>query len=121
MQVLGLTGSIGMGKSTVAGMFRARGVAVFDADAEVHGLYAGEAVPLVEAAFPGTTSAGTVDRHRLAAALGDLAAKLPEELRSDPELAFLNDPARLREILPDVEELLVAALVARSAERPGEP
>src|SRR5690606_10164232 len=69
MLILGLTGSIGMGKSTVAAMFRARGVAVFDADAEVHRLYAGEAVPLVEAAFPGTTDDSRIDRTRLAAAL----------------------------------------------------
>lgn len=69
MLIVGLTGSIGMGKSTVAGLLRLRGIPVFDADAEVHRLYAGEAVPLVEAAFPGTTSAGQVDRARLAAAL----------------------------------------------------
>ena len=75
MQILGLTGSIGMGKSTIAGMLRARGVPVFDADAEVHRLYAAEAVPLVEAAFPGTTAEGRVDRPRLAAALGEDAAR----------------------------------------------
>lgn len=69
MLVVGLTGSIGMGKSTVAGMLRARGIAVFDADAEVHRLYAGEAVPLIEAAFPGTTADDQVDRTKLAAAL----------------------------------------------------
>ena len=75
MQILGLTGSIGMGKSTIAGMLRARGVPVFDADAEVHRLYAAEAVPLVEAAFPGTTAEGRVDRPRLAAALGEDAVR----------------------------------------------
>lgn len=75
MIVVGLTGSIGMGKSTIAGMLRARGVPVFDADAEVHRLYAAEAVPLVEAAFPGTTAEGRVDRPRLAAALGEDAAR----------------------------------------------
>ena len=69
MLVVGLTGSIGMGKSTVAGMLRARGIAVFDADAEVHRLYASEAVPLIEAAFPGTTADDQVDRTKLAAAL----------------------------------------------------
>lgn len=75
MLVVGLTGSIGMGKSTVAGMLKARGIAVFDADAEVHGLYAGEAVPLIETAFPGTTADGRVDRVKLAAALAGDAAR----------------------------------------------
>ena len=70
MIVVGLTGSIGMGKSTVAEMFRTRGVPVFDADAEVHRLYAGDAIDAVEAAFPGTTAGGRVDRARLTAALG---------------------------------------------------
>ena len=69
MLVVGLTGSIGMGKSTVAAHFRRRGIAVCDADAEVHKLYDGAAAPLIEAAFPGTTQAGTVDRQKLAAAL----------------------------------------------------
>lgn len=75
MLIMGLTGSIGMGKTTVAAMFTARGVPVFDADAEVHRLYAAEAVPLVEAAFPGTTVDGKVDRARLAAALAADGAK----------------------------------------------
>ncbi|MQT12885.1 dephospho-CoA kinase [Segnochrobactrum spirostomi] len=65
MIVLGLTGSVGMGKSTVAGMIRARGVPVNDADAVVHRLYAGAAVPLIEAAFPGTVVDGVVDRGTL--------------------------------------------------------
>lgn len=69
MLVIGLTGSIGMGKSTIAARFRALGIAVCDADAEVHKLYAGKAVPLIEAAFPGTTANGVVDRGRLGAAL----------------------------------------------------
>lgn len=69
MLVVGLTGSIGMGKSTVASFLRARGVAVFDADAAVHELYRGEAVPLIEVAFPGTTNGGVVDRAKLLAAL----------------------------------------------------
>ncbi len=73
MLIVGLTGSIGMGKSTVAGMFRKRGIPVFDADAEVHRLYAGEAVPQIEAAFPGTTANGVVDRAKLAAALASNA------------------------------------------------
>jgi dephospho-CoA kinase len=67
MMILGLTGSIGMGKSTTAQMFAEAGVPVHDADAAVHRLYSGEAVPLIEAAFPGSTSDGKVDRDRLAA------------------------------------------------------
>jgi dephospho-CoA kinase len=69
MLVAGLSGSIGMGKSTVAGRLRALGIPVCDADAEVHRLYEGAAVPAVEAAFPGTTADGKVDRQKLAAAL----------------------------------------------------
>ena len=69
MLVVGLTGSIGMGKSTVAARLRALGIGVCDADAEVHKLYEGAAVPLIEAAFPGTTADGKVDRQKLAAAL----------------------------------------------------
>jgi dephospho-CoA kinase len=69
MLVVGLTGSIGMGKSAVAARLRALGIGVCDADAEVHKLYEGTAVPAIEAAFPGTTAAGKVDRQKLAAAL----------------------------------------------------
>jgi dephospho-CoA kinase len=65
MLVLGLTGSIGMGKSTTAKLFEEAGVPVYDADASVHKLYEGEAVPFIEAAFPGTTAGGKVDRARL--------------------------------------------------------
>ena len=66
MIVLGLTGSIGMGKSTTARMFADAGVPVHDSDETVHRLYSGVAAPLVEAAFPGTVTAGTVDRAELA-------------------------------------------------------
>lgn len=62
---LGLTGSIGMGKTTTAGLFAAAGIPVNDADQVVHDLYAGDAAPLVEAAFPGTVVDGVVDRQRL--------------------------------------------------------
>jgi len=67
MIILGLTGSIGMGKSTTAKLFAEAGVPVYDADAAVHRLYEGEAVPVIEAAFPGTTVNGKVDRDRLSA------------------------------------------------------
>jgi dephospho-CoA kinase len=67
MIVLGLTGSVGMGKSATAKMFAEEGVPVFDADAAVHRLYEGEAVPLVEAAFPGSTTDGRLDREKLSA------------------------------------------------------
>jgi dephospho-CoA kinase len=71
MLIVGLTGSIGMGKSTVAARFREHGIAVCDADAEVHKLYEGAAVAAIEAAFPGTTAGGKVDRQRLGQALID--------------------------------------------------
>lgn len=75
MIVLGLTGSIGMGKSTTAAMFAARGVPVFDADSAVHLLYAGPLVPEIEAAFPGTTTGDAVNRVALGQrVLGDPAA-----------------------------------------------
>ena len=67
MKILGLTGSIGMGKSTTAKLFAEAGVPVYDADATVHRVYEGEAVPAIEAAFPGTTADGKVDRARLSA------------------------------------------------------
>ncbi len=67
MLILGLTGSIGMGKSTTAKLFAEAGVPVYDADATVHKVYEGEAVPAIEAAFPGTTAGGKVDRERLSA------------------------------------------------------
>ena len=75
MFILGLTGSLGMGKSATAKMFAEDGVPVHDADAAVHRLYDGEAVAAVEAAFPGTMSGGKVDRARLGQrVLGDADA-----------------------------------------------
>jgi len=65
MLIIGLTGSIGMGKSTTLQMFADAGVPVYDADAAVHAVYSSTAVPLVEAAFPGTTTDGKVDRQKL--------------------------------------------------------
>ena len=75
--ILGLTGSIGMGKSAVAAMLRGLGVPVFDADAEVHSLQGpgGVLIPAIEAAFPGSTDAGGVKRAELGAQVfGDAAA-----------------------------------------------
>jgi dephospho-CoA kinase len=66
MIVAGLTGSIGMGKSTVAAYLRDQGIPVLDADKIVHDLYAGEAAPLIEVVFPGTVRDGVVDRAVLA-------------------------------------------------------
>lgn len=75
MFILGLTGSLGMGKSATAKMFAEQGVPVHDADAAVHQLYESEATPLIEAAFPGTTGGGKVNRDKLAQrVLGDTAA-----------------------------------------------
>lgn len=76
--IIGLTGSIGMGKSTVAAMFRKLGVPVFDADAEVRRVQGpkGAALPAIEALFPGTTHAGGLDREKLGAAVFGDHAKL---------------------------------------------
>ena len=82
MLILGLTGSIGMGKSTTAKLFEEAGVPVYDADATVHKLYEGEAAPAIEAAFPGTTVDGRVDRTRLSARVvhGPAAMKQLEQI-----------------------------------------
>lgn len=96
MITLGLTGSIGMGKSTTAKMFAAEGVPVYDADRAVHALYRGRAVPVVEAAFPGVVVDGVVDRTRLGAlVLNDTAAMKRLEALIHPmvreeEMAFLE-------------------------------
>jgi dephospho-CoA kinase len=100
MFVIGLTGSIAMGKSTTARFFAEAGVPVHDADATVHRLYQSEAVPAVEAAFPGTTSGGKVDREKLAArVLGDKAALRQLEAVVHPmvrksEMQFLAEAER---------------------------
>src|ERR1700733_14654613 len=82
MIVLGLTGSIGMGKSTTAQLFAEAGVPVYDADAAVHRIYEAEAGPAIEAAFPGTTTNGKVDRNRLSARVvhDPAAMKLLEQI-----------------------------------------
>ena len=91
--ILGLTGSIGMGKSTVAAMFKARGVPVFDADAVVHQLQGpgGALVQAIEAAFPGSTGAGGVQRETLGAQVfGDPAALARLESIVHPAVASLR-------------------------------
>jgi dephospho-CoA kinase len=100
MLLLGLTGSIGMGKSTTAKLFAEAGVPVYDADATVHMLYEGEAVPAIEAAFPGTTADGKVDRNKLSArVVHDPAAMKQLEQIVHPMLGasrqkFLDDAER---------------------------
>ncbi len=100
MRVLGLTGSIGMGKSTTAKLFAEAGVPVYDADATVHMIYEGEAAPAIEAAFPGTTVDGKVDRTRLSAqVMHDPAAirrleQVVHPMLRDYHRKFLEDAER---------------------------
>ena len=101
MFVIGLTGSIGMGKSTAAKHFVRSGVAVFDADAEVHRLYEGAAVPAIAATFPSAVRNGRVDRALLAQNLAGSPAKL-EALESivhpmvvKAEIEFLREQEAL--------------------------
>jgi len=95
--VIGLTGSIGMGKSETARLFAAEGVPVFDADAAIHALYAGEAATMIEAAFPGSTRNGAVDRAALSKIVaGDPAAlerleDLMHPLVAEKRDAFITD------------------------------
>jgi len=104
MIVLGLTGSIGMGKSTTAQLFAEAGVPVYDADAAVHRLYEGEAVPAIEAAFPGTTTNGKVDRNRLSACV-------------------VHDPAAMKQLEEIVHPMLGASRqkFLQDAENSGAP
>lgn len=96
MRIVGLTGSIGMGKTTTAAMFCAAGVPVHDADATVHRLYSGAAVAPIEAAFPGVATAGAIDRARLAErVLDDPAALKRLEAIVHPQVAA--DEARFLE------------------------
>src|SRR5919198_6597509 len=90
MLILGLTGSIGMGKSTTAKLFAEAGVPVYDADATVHKVYEGEAAPAIEASFPGTTVNGRVDRAKLSAKV-------------------VHDPAAIRQLEQIVHPMLGAS------------
>ena len=90
--VLCLTGSLGMGKSRTAAFFAEQGVPVHDSDAVVHALYKGEAAPLIERAFPGSTAGGKVDRQKLAGmVLGDNAALARLEAIVHPLVAAERD------------------------------
>ncbi|MEO6716652.1 MAG: dephospho-CoA kinase [Novosphingobium sp.] len=108
--ILGLTGSIGMGKSTVSAMFREAGVPVFDADAVVHELQGpdGALLPMIEQAFPGTTGPQGVDRARLGAAVFGDPLKLKRlEAIVHPAVGamragFLEDNAQQRLIVFDI-------------------
>jgi dephospho-CoA kinase len=104
MLILGLTGSIGMGKSTTAKLFAEAGVPVYDADATVHMIYEGEAAPAIEAAFPGTTVDGKVDRARLSAQV-------------------VHDPAKMKQLEQIVHPMLRAyhQKFLDDAERAGAP
>jgi dephospho-CoA kinase len=104
MIILGLTGSIGMGKSTTAKLFEEAGVPVYDADATVHRLYEGEAAPAIEAAFPGTTADGKVDRKKLSARV-------------------VHDPAAMKQLEQIVHPMLGASRQKffRDAEQSGAP
>jgi dephospho-CoA kinase len=104
MIILGLTGSIGMGKSTTAKLFAEAGVPVYDADAAVHMLYDGEAAPAIEAAFPGATVDGKVDRNRLSERV-------------------VHDPAAIKRLEQIVHPMLGASRqkFLRDAEQSGAP
>ncbi len=100
MVIIGLTGSMGMGKSTAADRFRFHDIAVFDADAEVHRLYEGPLADVIEVAFPGTTTDGRVDRAKLSSALvaapnrfRDLEAIVHPAVRAR-QATFLRENAR---------------------------
>src|ERR1700745_140582 len=104
MLILGLTGSIGMGKSTTVKLVEGTGVRVYDADAAVHKLYEGEAVPAIEAAFPGTTADGKVDRAKLSARV-------------------VHDPAAMKQLEQIVHPMLGASRqkLPHAAEQSGAP
>ena len=104
MLILGLTGSIGMGKSTTSKLFAEAGVPVYDADAAVHKVYEGEAAPAIEAAFPGTTANGKVDRAKLSASV-------------------LHNPAAIKQLEQIVHPMLGASRqrFLEEAERSGAP
>ncbi|MBK3745366.1 dephospho-CoA kinase [Paraburkholderia aspalathi] len=119
MIVLGLTGSIGMGKSTASKMFAEAGVPTYSADEAVHRLYSGRAAPLIEAAFPGTVDNGIVDRQKLSVVvLNDSAAmkrleQIVHPLVHEEEKSFL---ARAQESGASIALLDIPLLFETGAE-----
>jgi dephospho-CoA kinase len=117
--VLGLTGSIGMGKSATADLFRKLGVPVHDADATVHRLYRGRAAPLIEKAFPGTVADGAVDRAKLGAAVLDSPERMRQleaivhPLVREEEEAFLARVSALPIVVLDIPLLFETGGEAR--------
>jgi dephospho-CoA kinase len=113
--VIGLTGSIGMGKTQTARLFADEGIPVFDADAAIHDLYAGAAAAMIEAAFPGATKNGAVDRMALSRAVTgdpDVLRRLEglmHPLVADRRAAFLEN-ARAPIVLLDIPLLLETGL-----------
>jgi dephospho-CoA kinase len=101
--VIGLTGSIGMGKSQTAKLFAAEGIPVFDADAQVHALYDGKAAAMIEASFPGTTRNGVVDR----AALSKAVSGKPQALQRLESLTHPLVAERREEFLAQAQAPIV--------------
>lgn len=103
MVIIGLTGSIAMGKTTTARLFAEAGIPVYDADAVVHRLYEGEAVAAIEAAFPGTTRDGKVDR-----------ALLSERVMGNPD-ALKKLEAIVHPLVREAERRFLAEAEAKGA------
>ena len=128
LMIVGLTGSIGMGKSTAARMLRQMGVPVYDADANVHAVQApgGAALPAIEAAFPGVVKDGVLDRQALGArvfgnreALRRLEA-IVHPLVGQRQRAFLKRAALRRERLVVLDiPLLFEGMGDRRVDAPG--
>lgn len=104
---VGLTGSIGMGKSTTAQMFRDEGIPVYDADATVHSLYSGEAAPLIEDVFPGTVKNGVVDRSEL----GKYVIGNPENMKRLEALIHPLVHLKEKEFLEDAEQSCASVVI----------
>jgi len=115
--VLGLTGSIGMGKSATADLFRGLGVPVHDADATVHRLYRGRAAPLIERAFPGSVTNGSVDRATLAAAVLNSSERMRQLEAIVHPLVRDEEDSFLRQVSAPVAVLDIPLLFETGGER----